>query len=408
MQQKNAYKQCLEGQVSLLQPPSFKYLTLSIFIIVVLALLFLSLGSYARKEHISGVLQPASGIVKLKATQSGRVHELLVKEGDKVLKGQPLLSVISDKQGLSGFDLNQSKVEQSLKKMQSTNESIASAKARYQLEFTTLKSDIANLTKQTAQLNIQQNIYQSRIKLNKTLLKKLNKLSDTGYISALEIKRQQDLLLVLQQQTSKNALDLLVKNGGINRLNAQLALISIEHNKQLKRLEEQLANLKLQTSIIKQEHITELRAPASGVVSTLLITKNSPVMNKQSLLSLLPNESEIQATMYISPEAFGFIEIGQQLRLRYQAFPYEKFGIYQGRITEVSANVILPNEMVSLGLISQPSYRISVALEAQTVSAFGKQIPLKAGMKVDADVIIDNRSLLHWLFEPFFSIKTLH
>ncbi len=408
MQQKNAYKQCLEGQVSLLQPPSFKYLTLSIFIIVVLALLFLSLGSYARKEHISGVLQPASGIVKLKATQSGRVHELLVKEGDKVLKGQPLLSVISDKQGLSGFDLNQSKVEQSLKKMQSTNESIASAKARYQLEFTTLKSDIANLTKQTAQLNIQQNIYQSRIKLNKTLLKKLNKLSDTGYISALEIKRQQDLLLVLQQQTSKNALDLLVKNGGINRLNTQLALISIEHNKQLKRLEEQLANLKLQTSIIKQEHITELRAPASGVVSTLLITKNSPVMNKQSLLSLLPNESEIQATMYISPEAFGFIEIGQQLRLRYQAFPYEKFGIYQGRITEVSANVILPNEMVSLGLISQPSYRISVALEAQTVSAFGKQIPLKAGMKVDADVIIDNRSLLHWLFEPFFSIKTLH
>ncbi len=408
MQQKNAYKQCLEGQVSLLQPPSFKYLTLSIFIIVVLALLFLSLGSYARKEHISGVLQPASGIVKLKATQSGRVHELLVKEGDKVLKGQPLLSVISDKQGLSGFDLNQSKVEQSLKKMQSTNESIASAKARYQLEFTTLKSDIANLTKQTAQLNIQQNIYQSRIKLNKTLLKKLNKLSDTGYISALEIKRQQDLLLVLQQQTSKNALDLLVKNGEINRLNAQLALISIEHNKQLKRLEEQLANLKLQTSIIKQEHITELRAPASGVVSTLLITKNSPVMNKQSLLSLLPNESEIQATMYISPEAFGFIEIGQQLRLRYQAFPYEKFGIYQGRITEVSANVILPNEMVSLGLISQPSYRISVALEAQTVSAFGKQIPLKAGMKVDADVIIDNRSLLHWLFEPFFSIKTLH
>lgn len=57
------------------------------------------------------------------------------------------------------------------------------------------------------------------------------------------------------------------------------------------------------------------------------------------------------------------------------------------------------------GLIEQPSYRVVVALKYQAVNAYGRQIPLRSGMKLDADIVIEQRTLIRWLFDPVFSIQ---
>ena len=105
-------KHRLEGTISLVQPPVFKSLTLLILLVVIISLVFLSLGSYTRKEKVSGVLQPDTGIIKLGAPQSGIIAELMVQEGQLVKKNQPILRIISEQHGIDGVELNQSLINQ--------------------------------------------------------------------------------------------------------------------------------------------------------------------------------------------------------------------------------------------------------------------------------------------------------
>ena len=61
--------------------------------------------------------------------------------------------------------------------------------------------------------------------------------------------------------------------------------------------------------------------------------------------------------------------------------------------------------MGAVNLIKVPSYRVIVSLQEQKIRAYGREIQLRSGMKLDADIIIDKHSLIRWLFDPVFSIR---
>ena len=71
---------------------------------------------------------------------------------------------------------------------------------------------------------------------------------------------------------------------------------------------------------------------------------------------------------------------------------------------EVSHTVLLPEEVTEMTL-EEPSYRVRVRLSSQQIYAYNRELPLRAGMTLDADVITEQRSLLQWLFDPIYSIK---
>ncbi len=233
----------------------------------------------------------------------------------------------------------------------------------------------------------------------------MSSLAETGYISDLELKRQNDVLLTLKQQSSSIQSEKLTLHNQIEQIDNQQVQLPIEQQKITAQLETQIKDVKVQLASIKQQRLGELRAPVDGVVSGLLVKLGKSVTSNQNLVSILPVGSSMQAIIYVPTEAFGFIEKEQETRIRYHAFPYEKFGIFKGKVTEVSANVILPNETDTPGIISQPSYRIVIELDDENIRAYGKEIPLRSGMRLDADVIIEERSLIHWLFDPVFSIE---
>ena len=85
----------LQGEVSLTRPPALVWLTWLIATIALISLLFLVSGNYQRKQTAVGLLQPELGVVRLQATAAGVVSEVLVKEGETVVQGQPLLQLSS-------------------------------------------------------------------------------------------------------------------------------------------------------------------------------------------------------------------------------------------------------------------------------------------------------------------------
>jgi membrane fusion protein len=125
-------------------------------------------------------------------------------------------------------------------------------------------------------------------------------------------------------------------------------------------------------------------------------------------MSLMPQGSSLQAQLFVPSSAIGFVHVGTPVVLHYQAFPYQKFGIQRGAVVGVSRSALTPAEIATtLGRQAppEPLYRIIVALQSQTVKAYGKSEALKPGMLLDADLLLDKRRIFEWIFEPLFGME---
>ncbi len=398
-------KNRLSGVVSLVQPPIFKLLTVLLVLVVCVSIIFLSLGDYTRKESVTGVLQPNTGIVRLSAPQHGVITELLVEEGQNIKKGQPLLRITSEKHGIEGFELNQSLINQYAFQISAIEQQLVDQITQQQLQIKAINDEQGTLKERLSQLEHKRDTFDKRVIINEKIVEQIGSLAGTGFISELELMKQQDSLLALKQQISAINSEQVTIQNQLQQNSSDMSQLPIEQAKAKDLLSSKLSELKSQLATVKQQRLGELRAPTDGKVTGLLAKVGKSVTSQQKLLSILPTNSMMQAIIYVPTSAYGFVNENQLTQLRYHAFPYERFGTYRGVIQQISSNVILPSETDIPGLIEVPSYRVVVELDLQTVNAYGREHPLRSGMKLDADIVIEQRSLLRWLFDPVFSIK---
>ena len=141
-----------------------------------------------------------------------------------------------------------------------------------------------------------------------------------------------------------------------------------------------------------------------GVIATQLVKPGQAVHLGQPLLSLLPGDGRLEAELLVPSRAIGFIEPGDSVLLRYQAYPYQKFGHHQGKVERISRSALGASEL-GTAQAAEPYYRVTVALDMQAVTAYGNEEPLKPGMLLDADILGEKRRLIEWVFEPLYSLK---
>jgi membrane fusion protein len=149
-------------------------------------------------------------------------------------------------------------------------------------------------------------------------------------------------------------------------------------------------------------------APAAGVVTGILVEPGQAV-GSAPLATLLPAHASLEAVLFAPSRAAGFIEPGQTVRLRYHAFPYQKFGLHEGTVRQVSRTALTASELPQLiaGELERPEpmYRVTVRLASQVIDAYGQPQPLAAGMQLEADVMQDRRRLIEWVFEPLLGVR---
>lgn len=101
----------------------------------------------------------------------------------------------------------------------------------------------------------------------------------------------------------------------------------------------------------------------------------------------------LQARLYAPAATVGLLRPGQEVDLRFEAWGAQQSGApWGGRIAEVART---PDPAAGAA-----PYRVVVELASQSVVAGGRRQPLAAGMRVDAEVEIERRRLVDWLFEP--------
>jgi multidrug efflux pump subunit AcrA (membrane-fusion protein) len=122
--------------------------------------------------------------------------------------------------------------------------------------------------------------------------------------------------------------------------------------------------------------------------------------------------SPLEAHLYAPSRTAGFVQKGQQVWINYAAYPYQKFGMQSGTITQVSDTPISPKDLPSgqqqallnAARSNEPLYRITVKLRTQDIRVYGENRNLRAGMTLDADVIQERRTVWEWVLDPIIGV----
>jgi membrane fusion protein len=150
-----------------------------------------------------------------------------------------------------------------------------------------------------------------------------------------------------------------------------------------------------------------VRAPRDGTVTGILARPGQTVGLGDPLLTILPTGEPLVAELLAPSEAIGFLRVGAPVLLRYQAFPWQKFGQHSGRVAMISRAALAADDLGQLAPEAEDGqlYRVTVTPDAQTVTAYGQPEPLQAGMRVEAHVLVDTRPLYQWVLEPVLSLR---
>jgi membrane fusion protein len=179
------------------------------------------------------------------------------------------------------------------------------------------------------------------------------------------------------------------------------------------RLQAQLAAIDVQRAALEQEALERalqyravVTAPGPGRVGAVLVEPGQSVLPGTTLATLLPPDPSLEALLYSPSRSMGFVKVGQEVLLRYLAYPHQKFGSHRAIVRAISAN---PVSAAELGIAPpdggrEPLYRIRATLVEQGIEAYGHRERLQAGMQVEADVMLDRRRLIEWVFEPLLSL----
>ncbi|MBO1256994.1 HlyD family efflux transporter periplasmic adaptor subunit [Alteromonas sp. 5E99-2] len=395
----------LNGEVIIAAHMSFNIIVIIILAIAITGFTYLFLSEYQRKEVVSGYLRPTTGLNKVYSITPGLIDEVYVEEGDAVSKGQPLARIRLDRQLSAGVSANDIIIQELIvqKNLLSTN--ILNQKQLFTVNTEQLALQIRNSEAQMQQASNQNAILKERLVLNEKKLQHIESLTNKGFASLREYADQQDNLLSLKHQLEDTQTNILSTQNQLSQLRYQYKQLPIQNEEQIAELESQLAGINQQITQADSQRSFDVFSSRNGVVTSLLVRNGMVANTNQPLMTILPVEASLEAVLFVPTRAYGFIKENQQTRIRYQAFPYQRFGIYTGEIVEVAKSVILPNETLLPISFQEPVYRVVVKLDEQGVIAYGVSVPLQAGMLLEADIVIDSRSLFEWLFESIYSIR---
>ena len=148
-----------------------------------------------------------------------------------------------------------------------------------------------------------------------------------------------------------------------------------------------------------------LVAPSAGQVTWLQAKPGAAVTAGRALGTLMPEGSQLYAELWVPSSAIAFVEVGTEVRLMYDAFPYQKFGVGLARIVKIAHSPASPEELPADLQAVESQYRLLAALDNQKVQAYGKSLALTPGMRLKADLVLEKRSLLDWLLEPLHAAR---
>ena len=398
---------------TVLLAPRISHVLFAVFAVstaaAILGLLFF--GDFTRKARIKGWLVPQQGLVRIFAPQAGVISQLLAQEGADVHKGDPLIVLSTE---LQSEALGATRREIVRRLVSRRDSLLAERDLQEQLHvhrLEELNARLDALTDEQEHLHREIEIQRERLDLAEESALRQRQLRESGVVPVQRLQRAEEERL--DQALKLRDLERIWSTTDRLRvtLQGELRDLPLKVQTQLAEIDRNVAALEQELAMAEAQRELVVPAPQNGTVTAIQAEPGGNANTTTPLLSIVPFDSKLEAQLFGPSRAIGFVRTGQRVLLRYQAFPYQKFGHYEGTVANVSRSAINPHELsqhlsglTSLYGTNEPVYRITVSLESQTVTAYGEPMPLQPGMQLEADVLIERRRLFEWVLDPLFTI----
>lgn len=399
----------------------------------VIALLWIAFGRLDIVAVAQGKLVPLTYVKIVQPADSGIVQEILVTEGQQVAAGQVLMRMDTK---LSDADtkalgaefkrkaLTLRRIDAELAGSPLTSQAddppdlyrqiAAQYRANRRAYLDALSQEQATLAKAKQDLAAAQEI---KSKLERTLPtyraqeEAWDKLAKDGFAGKLiaadrqreRVEKEQDLAAQIHTVASLQST--------IAQSEKRLAQITSNYRSQLQkeRVETYGDYQKLEQEWAKQAHkndLLELKAPQAGIIKDLAThTPGTVVSPGTILMTLVPQNEQLQAEVWVENEDAGFVHPEQPTKIKILAYQFQKYGMVDGTVAQISADASDANRPANGEASAKDNgapakYRTLVALKSQVLNADGEQFKLTPGMQVSAEVKLGTRTILEYLLSP--------
>jgi membrane fusion protein len=397
--------QRLIGKVMLTQPISIVSIVFFLICFTTAIIMFFSIAEYSRKVRVTGVLIPSERQTNVVIPYSSTLKKLYVNNGQKVHSGQLLAE-------LSVYEFSDNSKDGFSKAYNSASDALAAHKKRTENQLTLLQ-----LTND--KMVMQYSLFTKRLN---AMDKQIEIAEHRNLVFKKQISLQEPLtksgLIPHWQFESLIADQLLVEEGiqslNINKMESEFELASM--NKDIgtytQKREEIINNAFVTAQVIEAEiinleanHSDQLIAKTDGIVHNLHLREGETVEKSKNLLTLLPENFNLIGKVFLPTYTAGTIPEHAEMRIRLDAFPYERFGLMQAKLTNLDSVVVSPHQISDPINLSEPVYQGYVALSKDTMSFNGQQFRLKPGMTFEADIIIETRTVFEWITAPILGLN---
>ena len=405
---------------------------LSLSALVLCLLLWAALGQLDIVAVAPGKLVPQTYLKIVQPAEQGIVKEILVREGEQVKQGQVLMRMDATVSG-ADRDILVAELHRHRLALRRIDAELSGAPLTRQAEPGALFAEVL------AQYHANRLAYLSALAEQRSVLEKANQdmagareveaklrqvlphylrqehayaeLSRDGFASRIMAADKQRERIEKEQDLRSQQFAIRSARAAMRQAQYRVAQITADYRRQLQteRVETTGRLNKIEQEITKQQYrekLMELRAPQDGVVKDLATHTVGTVTSPGTvLLTLVPKAEPLQAEVWIANEDIGFVHPRQQVKLKLGAFAFQKYGVMQGVVEQVSADssdTAGPERHVdsTLKTNTRLAYKARIALRSQRLLADGRSYLLSPGMQVTAEIHLGRRSVLEYLLSP--------
>ncbi|WP_353189774.1 HlyD family efflux transporter periplasmic adaptor subunit [Pandoraea pnomenusa] len=397
------------GEIVLVQPLSMRLLTVVLTSFAIAVIGFLAFGSYTQRATVHGQLVPELGLIKLYVPDSGIVVERRVRDEQRVTSGDVLFVVSGERQ--SALGATQAAISAQVRQRdESLRDSREKTRAIQAGEHSSLEATVKGLRGQAGALDVQIAGQRERAALAEQTALRYRGLVGQGYISQEQADQKQADALDQRSQLQTLMRERLRIGADLTSQQNALAELALKHEKQLAAIDRELSGNAEALSQSEAKRSAVIVAPQAGIVTAVVADVGQAVDARRPLAAIVPAGSRLQAELYAPSRSVGAVKPGDKVLLRYQAYPYERFGQQPG-VVEAVAQTALPAEQLGdaagaqRGGAAEPLYRITVSFNTTPTSPLGQPWALRSGMQVEADLLQQRRRLYQWAFDPVQSLS---
>lgn len=372
-----------------------------------------------------GKLVPKSSLKIVQPAEAGIIEKILIAEGDEVQEGQVVAYMdtgFSDADGrildnelqLKALQLRRIDAELSgepLKRLEGDagdlyDEVLKQYNARRNAYEDALKSATSMRIKLEQDL---QGALEVKRKLKQTIPHfqqqndSFQKMAQNGYVSKLMANDKQRELMEREQDLKAQSHNVESLRAALVQAEGQVAQVTSAYRQELQneRVQAEGEFLKLKEQAEKQSHRHELlalRSPQDGIVKDLTTHTPGTVVSPGSvLMTVVPNDEPVEVEVWVAHLDAGVVKPGLPVRVKLAAYPFQKYGMADGEIRQVSPDAFEVEETQKQG---QQGYRAIVSLYKNYLERDGERFRLLPGMQASAELSFGTRTVMEYLLDP--------